>query len=201
MADVPPLLEISYDKYDGDDESNDSLDLGGAEGKSPVSLKQTEFSLKEFAKRIGHANYTAFNKWKKGWVAGFIEKKHRSIIRGQTWLKQLRDGSLHSATAVEDFLETFESWLPLDNFNYAEWIVLQGVEMFLKKCPSEICEVRKKGRRGNMRPVTDLGDRASRKVRSNLPELLNTTFTIVICRVSDGKHILESPKSVSNRSG
>jgi hypothetical protein len=87
MADVPPLPEISYEEYDADDESNDSSDLGGAEGKPPVSLKQTEFSLKQFAKRIGQANYSAFNKWKKGWVAGFLEKEHRSIIQGQKRLK------------------------------------------------------------------------------------------------------------------
>jgi hypothetical protein len=33
------LREISYDKYDADDESEDSSDMGGAEGKPPVSLK------------------------------------------------------------------------------------------------------------------------------------------------------------------
>jgi hypothetical protein len=73
--------------------------------------------------------------------------------------------------------------------------------MCLKKCASEIREARKKGRRGNMRPVTDLGGRASKKARRNLQELLNTTLTVVICPVSDGKDIHESLKSVSNGSG
>jgi len=59
---------------------------------------------------------------------------------------------------VADFLETFEVWLPLDNFDNAEWICQQWVEMFLKKCASEIREPRKKGRRGNKRPATDLGE-------------------------------------------
>ena len=68
---------------DADDESNNSSDLGGAEGKPPVSLKQTEFSLKQFTKRMGQANYSEFNKWKKVWVAGFFGKKHWSIIWGQ----------------------------------------------------------------------------------------------------------------------
>jgi hypothetical protein len=190
------LPEISYDEYDADDVSDDSSDLGGAEGKPPVSLKQTEFSLKQFAKRMGQANYSAFNKWKKGWVAGFLEKKHRSIIRGQNRLKQLRDGPLHWETAVADFLETFETWLPLDNFDNAEWIRRQWVEMFLKKCASEIREARKKGRRGNKRPATDLGERASKKARSNLPELPNTTFMVVICRVSNGKDIVLSPNQL-----
>jgi hypothetical protein len=55
IADLPPLPDISYHKYDADDESDDLSDLGGAEGKPPVSLKQTEFSLKQFAKRMGQA--------------------------------------------------------------------------------------------------------------------------------------------------
>ena len=83
IADLPPLPELSYDENDAAEESDDSSDLGGAEGKPPISLKQTEFSLKQFAKRMGQANYSAFNKWKKVWVAGFLEKKHWSIIRGQ----------------------------------------------------------------------------------------------------------------------
>jgi len=65
IADLPPLPEISYDKLDADYESDDSLDLGGAEGKAPISLKQTEFSLKQFAKRMGQRNFSALNEWKK----------------------------------------------------------------------------------------------------------------------------------------
>ena len=149
IAELPPLLELSYDEYDADDESDDPSDLGGAEGKPPVGLKQTEFSLKQFAKRMGQANYSLFNQWKKVWVAGFLEKKHRSIIRGQNRLKQVRDRPLHWETAVADSLDTFKVWLPLDNFNNAEWICRQWVEMFLKQCASEIQEVRKKERRAN----------------------------------------------------
>jgi hypothetical protein len=186
IADLPPLPEISYDQYDAEYESDDSSDLGGAEGKAPISLKQTEFSLKQFAKRMGQPNFSAFNKWKKVWVAGFLEKKHRSIIRGQNRLKQLQNGPLHWETAVADFLETFETWLPLENFDNAEWIRRQWVEMFLKKCASEVREARKKGRRGNKRPATDVGERAGKKARGNLPELPNTTFMVVIRRVPNG---------------
>jgi len=46
IADLPPFPEISYDEYDEDDGSDDFSDLGGAEVKPPVSLKQSEFSLK-----------------------------------------------------------------------------------------------------------------------------------------------------------
>jgi len=74
---------MSYGEYDAADESDNFSDLGGAEGKPPISLKQMEFSSKQFAKRMGQANYSAFNKWKKVWVAGFLKKKHRSIIQGQ----------------------------------------------------------------------------------------------------------------------
>jgi hypothetical protein len=85
-------------------------------------------------------------------------------------------------------LETFEKWLPLENFDNAEWIGRQWVEMFLKKCASEVWEARKKGRRGNKRPSTDLGERAGKKARDNLPELPNTTSMLVIRRVSNGNN-------------
>jgi hypothetical protein len=98
---------------------------------------------------MGHANYSAFNMWKKGWVAGLLEKKHWSIIRGQNRLKQLRDGPLHWVIAVADFLKTFETWLPLDNFDNAEFHLQQWVEMFLMKFASKIWEARKNGRPGN----------------------------------------------------
>ena len=89
IADLPPLPEISDDGFNADAESNDSSDLGGAEGKASISLKQTEFSLKQFAKRMGQPKFSAFNKWKKVWVAGFLEKKYWSIIPGQNCLKQM----------------------------------------------------------------------------------------------------------------
>jgi hypothetical protein len=81
------LPEICYDEFDAEYESDDSSDVGGAERKAPTSLKQTEFSLKLFAKRMGQPNFSAFDKWKKVWVAGFLEKKHRSIIPGLNRLK------------------------------------------------------------------------------------------------------------------
>jgi hypothetical protein len=49
IADLRPLPGISYDEFDADAERDDSSDLGGAEGKAPISLKQMEFSLKQFA--------------------------------------------------------------------------------------------------------------------------------------------------------
>jgi hypothetical protein len=50
IADLPPLPLISYDEHDADYECDNLSDLGGAEGKAPISLKQTEFSFKQFAK-------------------------------------------------------------------------------------------------------------------------------------------------------
>ena len=73
ILDSPPLREFSYHTYDVDNDSNNSSELGGAVGKPPISLKQTEFSFKQFAKWMGQANYSAFNKWKKEWVAGYME--------------------------------------------------------------------------------------------------------------------------------
>jgi hypothetical protein len=49
-----------------------------------MSLKHTQFLFKQFAKRIGQANYNAFNQWKKEWVAGYGKKKNQSIIQGRT---------------------------------------------------------------------------------------------------------------------
>jgi len=46
IEDLPPLLEISYNDYEADYESDNSLDLGSAEGNSLISLMQTEFCLK-----------------------------------------------------------------------------------------------------------------------------------------------------------
>jgi hypothetical protein len=62
IANLPPLPHISYGKYNADYGSDDSFDLGEAEGKALSSLKQTEFSLKQFAKRMGQPNYSACNK-------------------------------------------------------------------------------------------------------------------------------------------
>jgi hypothetical protein len=108
---LPPLPENSYDKFDADAESDDSSELGRAKGKAPISLKQTEFSLKQFANRMGQPNSSVCNKWKKVWVAGFLEKKHRSIILGYNRLKQLRNGLLRWKMAVADFLDTIQTWL------------------------------------------------------------------------------------------
>jgi hypothetical protein len=82
---------MSYVKYDALDKCNDLSDFSLAESKPPISQKQTEFSLKQFAKRKGHPNFSTFNKWMNVYVVGFLEKKHQSIIRMQNSLKQVRD--------------------------------------------------------------------------------------------------------------
>jgi hypothetical protein len=64
--------------------------------------------------------------------------------------------------------------------------------MFLKKCASEVGEARKKRRRGNKRPATDLGQRAGNKATGNIPELANTTFMVVIHRVLNGNNVQTS---------
>jgi len=135
---------------------------------------------------MGQPNFSAFNKWKKLGVAGFLEKKHWSIIPGQNCLKPQPDGPLHWEMVVAEFLETFEKWLPLENFNNIEWIRQQWVDMFLKKRARKVREATKKGTRGNKRPATDLGECAGNKVRRNVPKLPNTTFKIVICWVLNG---------------
>jgi len=101
IADLPPSPDNSYAEFDADAEINDSLDFSQAEGKAPISLKQTEFSLKQFAKRMGQPNFSAFNKRKKVWVAAFLQKKYRCVIPGQNCLKQLWDGPLHKVRRLQ----------------------------------------------------------------------------------------------------
>jgi hypothetical protein len=98
---------------------------------------------------MGQPNFIAFNKWKKVWVAGFLEKKHRSIVRGQNQYIQVRAGHLHREMAVEDFIATFETSLPLVILDNADCIHRQCVEVYLMNFASAIREERKKGRLGN----------------------------------------------------
>ena len=90
--------------------------------------------------------------------------------------------------AVADFLKTFEKWLPLENFDNAKWIWRQWVEIFLKKCASEVGEARKKGRQGNKQPATDLGELVGKQERGNVRGLPNTTFMVEIRRVPNGNN-------------
>jgi len=68
--------------------------------------------------------------------------------------------------------------------------------MCLKKCASKIREARKNGRQGNKWLATDLGDGVGKNVGSNLPELPNTTFMVVIHRVLNGKEMVLAPKQL-----
>jgi hypothetical protein len=89
---------------------------------------------------------------------------------------------------VADCLETVITWLPLGNFANAKCIQRQWVERFWEKCASMVREVRKKGRRSNKRPVTDLAKCAGKKATGNLRALPNTTFVVVICQVLNGNN-------------
>jgi len=65
--------------------------LGGAEGETSISLKQTEFSLKLFAKSSGQPNCSASNKWKKVWVGWvFGEKASELNLRSEIFETSLR---------------------------------------------------------------------------------------------------------------
>jgi len=63
--------------------SNNSLGMGGSECNPPISLWQTELSLKQFAKWMEQANYMKINKWKKVRVTELMGNRHQSIIQGQ----------------------------------------------------------------------------------------------------------------------
>jgi hypothetical protein len=64
--------------------------------------------------------------------------------------------------------------------------------MIPKKCESEILEGGKMGSQGNKQPAMDLGERVSKKVRTNLSELPHTTSMVVSCQVSNGNNIVLS---------
>ena len=151
-----------------------------AEGKVPISLKQTEFSLKQFGNRMRQPILSAFNKWKKRWVAGYLEKKHLSGIGGQYCFEQLRHRRMCWKTAVAQLFETFETRLPLDTIDHDEWIWRHWVGKVLKNCPSEVREARNKGRRVNKRLATDLHELTGKIGRCNLQESPNTTLIVVI---------------------
>jgi hypothetical protein len=105
---------------------------------------------------------------------------HRAIFRGQNCLKWIPDRPLHWEMAGAVLLETFATSLLLDNFDDAECIPQQWVEMFLRKYASEIWVARKKECRGNKRWATDIVKRASNKAGSNLHKLQNTMFMVLI---------------------
>jgi hypothetical protein len=65
IADLSPLAESCYDEFYADYDSDDLLGLGRAEEEALFRLKQMEFSLKQFAKRMGQPNFAMFSKWKK----------------------------------------------------------------------------------------------------------------------------------------
>jgi len=84
IAELPPLLERSCNKYDAADESDDSSDLGGAESNPPISLKQTEFSLMQFAKRRGGPTTVHSTSGRKyGW-RGFSRRSISPLSGGRT---------------------------------------------------------------------------------------------------------------------
>jgi len=57
MASLP---EISHDDDNADDKSNSWSDWGIAKGRALISLKQMEYSMKQFDNRMVQPNYSAF---------------------------------------------------------------------------------------------------------------------------------------------
>jgi len=66
----------------------------------------------------------------------------------------------------------------------------------LMKCASHIRETREKARHVKKRPATDLEEHSGTKARSNLLELPNTMFTVMIQSVSNGKDMVLDPKQL-----
>lgn len=94
--------------------------MDGTKGKPPITVKHSEFSLMQLAARMRQANYRVFNIWKKVWVAGFLGKKHSSIIRSENHLNECEYQPLHRDKAVTDFTAAFENWLTLASLDNAK---------------------------------------------------------------------------------
>jgi len=63
IADLPPFLQHFGYQLNGDNVSNDSLDLGRDEAKATIHLKYIEFPLLKFANMMGQHNHSVYNKW------------------------------------------------------------------------------------------------------------------------------------------
>jgi len=56
-------------------------------------------------------------------MGGWVSQEEASVDNPRSEpVKQLQDGPQHWEAAVADFLETFETWLPLETFDNAERI-------------------------------------------------------------------------------
>jgi hypothetical protein len=84
IASLPPSREVSYVRFDAHDESDDSSDLRGTEGKPPVRLKKTIFSSKQFAEGWGRPLTVYSTSGRKyGWL-GSARKSIRPLSAGGT---------------------------------------------------------------------------------------------------------------------
>jgi hypothetical protein len=99
---------------------------------------------------------------------------------------------------VPDFLETFGTSLPSEPGCLWHISIMPNgfgqnwVEMFLKQCARWVLEGRKKGRRGNQRPATDLGERAGNKPTGEVAGFPNKSFMVVIRGMLNGNNDLTS---------
>jgi hypothetical protein len=107
IAVLPPLPEISFDGFENTgDVFGTTVEFPAQGGIRPCSLRTTEFTDKNLGTRIGQIS-TILNKWKKLFVTGFVEKKHKAIIPSSNQLKLQRHVLLHCESAMADFIETY----------------------------------------------------------------------------------------------
>lgn len=78
VEDIPTLLILSYHKYDADNQSNHSMDLGGTEGEAKISMMQTKFSFIHVAQGSGSPNtlHIQVEEIISGWVLGEIPLRY-----------------------------------------------------------------------------------------------------------------------------
>ena len=79
-----------------------------AEGQTLNSLKQTEFSLKKFAKTMKHPSCSVFHKSKKVNQTGDQDSKYPGMFQSKNDFKQQHEGPPLRTRSVADCLVTFE---------------------------------------------------------------------------------------------
>jgi len=121
----------------------------GPKAKTQSTLSKRNSPWSNLAKGWGSPTLVHSTSGRKyGWLR-FGRRSISPLSRDRNGWNSCKVDSFTGWWWLQIFLETFETSLPVENFHNAEWIRGRWVEMFMKKCASEVWEARKKGRQHN----------------------------------------------------
>jgi len=95
---------------------------------------------------MGQLNFSTDNKWLRVWVAGYLEKYHWGIVRGQNCTIQHHDAPLVWELAVKENSVTSNDWLQFENFVTTVWTWRMWIQIFIENCGCEVRVGKKKSR-------------------------------------------------------